>query len=128
MTDNRIPLDMDFFTRLKRFEAYYAELAKKEKTYVQNYEVVREINAFLQVDNLGPSDIEAAITVYNTATSKGCPNGSGWLDVQLHLCCAASNFGMHYTSENGVLVRRKKLWFFVCLRNGIRRCCSIPRM
>ncbi|MFK7935822.1 MAG: hypothetical protein AB8G22_20075 [Saprospiraceae bacterium] len=88
-------LDKEFFARLKKLESYFQRHAKENEAFNENYHAAKKINEILNQNLLSADIVEQVIQIFHAANEKPHHDGSGWLDLKLHLAQLADFFDNH---------------------------------
>jgi hypothetical protein len=101
-------IDEKYFVRLRKIENHYLIHSQKDKSFAPNFNATSKINRALQKEKLSIDDIEGAIEVFNSTNEKNHHEGSGWLDLRLHLRHLAFIYGMEYTTDEASNLVKKE--------------------
>lgn len=92
-------IDINFFTRLQKFENYYLKLQTEDHFFINLYETIVHINKVLQHEKLDFVDIAKAIEIYNSGNISDKHKGTAWFDLRLHLRHLAFVYGTEFHTD-----------------------------
>jgi hypothetical protein len=92
-------LDEKYFVRLRILEDYFKDNIKNNISFEVEYLAAKEINEQLQEKEIDKQVVKNIVNIYNKANEIDHFNGSGWYDLELHICHLAKTMGVSITKD-----------------------------
>jgi hypothetical protein len=89
-----------FIERMKNIEIYFQNNIKSNILFKPEYDAVKEINIILSDRDITKSNLTKIIEVFNSTNKIKHYNGSGWLDLELHLRGFISTYNLTVKKVN----------------------------
>lgn len=85
-----------FEERMQYLERYFKYQMADNSLFEPEYSAVKEINKYILKEDFSKEDLFKIVEIYNNTCTMQHYNGTGWLDLSMHIQGVVKSFGLKY--------------------------------